>query len=268
MTAAEPACWKSIGSLQVSGGALRYALRGEGPVVVMLPKLGGSIEEWRHVASRLADYTVIAIDPPGHGGSAMAGPPPHVQTVGESAAAIAAGLDWLGVTRVSVVGCSLGGCIGIALAASYPDLVERLALVSVSLAGRMTLADLARRHAADPGFAADGKPLSRTAVDLAWFGPVSDLVADEQNASRAIMGPWLRPSERGVGRFGVAETLPRVRVPVLVINGSDSHYRQYEAVAARSLPAVRFALIPNSGPFVHQERAAETAGHLQDFLQS
>ncbi len=266
MTAVEPACWHDIGSLPVSGGTLRYAVRGQGPVVVMLPKLGGRLEEWRHVAPRLTGFTVIAIDPPGHGGSAMAGPPPHVQTVGETAAAIVAGLDMLGITRVSVVGCSLGGCIGIALAALWPELVERLALVSVSLAGRMTLDDLARRHAADPGFTVDGQPLPRSAVDLASFGPMSDLVVAEQNASRAVAGPWLRPSERGVGRFGIGETLPRVRVPVLVVNGSDSHYRRYEPIAASSLLSVRFALIPESGPFTHQERPEETARHLQDFL--
>ena len=266
MTTAAPPVWDAVGHLPVSGGALRYAVRGEGPVVVMLPKLGGRLEEWRDVAPRLSGVTVIAIDPPGHGGSAMSGPPPHVQTVGETAAAIAAGLDTLGVTRAAVVGCSLGGCIGIALAASWPDLVERLALVSVSLAGRMTLDELARRHAGDPGFAADGRPLPRSAADLAFFGPVSDLVAAEQDASRAAAGPWLRPSERGVGRFGIAEALPRVRIPVLVVNGSDSYYRRYEPVAARSLVSVRFALIPGSGPFVHQERGAETARPLAAFL--
>ncbi len=266
MMAVEPAGWRSTGHLAVSGGCLRYAVRGEGPVVVMLPKLGGRLEEWRHVALLLTGFTVIAIDPPGHGGSEMAGPPPHVQTVGESAAAIAAGLDSLGITRISVVGCSLGGCIGIAMAVFWPELVERLALVSVSLAGRTTLSDLARRHAADPSFGTDGQPLPRAAADLARFGPISDLVAAEQNASRLVAGPWLRPSERGVGRFGIAETLPRVRAPVLVVNGSDSHYRRYEPVAARSLPSVRFALVPESGPFVHQERSAETTRHLQDFL--
>ncbi len=268
MIAGKTACWDETGHVQVSGGSLRYAVRGEGPVVVMLPKLGGSLEEWRHVAAILAGFRVVAIDPPGHGGSVMAGPPPHVQTLFESAAAIAAALDGLGISQAAMVGCSLGGCIGIALAASCPELVDRLALVSVSLAGRMTLADLARRHAADPGFTADGRPLPRSAADLAGFGPMSGQVVAEQNRSRAVAGAWLRPSERGVGRFGVAETLPRVRVPVLVVNGSDSHYRRYVPTAAGSLAEVRFAVIPDCGPFVHQERPAETAAHLQPFLGS
>jgi pimeloyl-ACP methyl ester carboxylesterase len=261
--------WTVTGALPTSTCALRYAECGQGPVLVLLPKLGGWIADWRHVASHLAaTHRVIAIDPPGHGGSRMPGPPAYLHTVPESAAAILAGLDSLGIETCAIAGNSLGGCIGIAIAAFWPALVTRLALVGVSLAARMSLDAIAATDATQPpdAFAADGTPLPRSALSLSRLGPVSDDVLAENNASRAACGAWLRPSERGVGRMGMQEYLPRLTQPVLLINGSDSFYGKYAAVAERLIPRVQTITIPGAGPFVHQDHPETTARHLAAFL--
>jgi pimeloyl-ACP methyl ester carboxylesterase len=261
--------WTATGILPTSTCPLRYAECGDGPAVVLLPKLGGWIADWRHVAAHLAaSHRVIAIDPPGHGGSRMAGPPAYLHTVPESAAAIVAGLDSIGLDRFALAGNSLGGCIAIAIAALWPQLVTRLALVGVSLAGRMSLADIAATDAAQPpdAFAADGTPLPRAALSLSRFGPISDAVLAENTLSRAACGAWLRPSERGVGRMGVQDYLPRLTRPVLLLNGGDSYYLKYAAVAERLIADVRIVTIAGAGPFSHQDHPDVTACHLGSFL--
>jgi pimeloyl-ACP methyl ester carboxylesterase len=261
--------WTGAGFLATGTCALRYAECGSGPAVILLPKLGGWIADWRHVAASLAAaHRVIAIDPPGHGGSHMAGSPAYLQTVPESAAAVVAGLDSIGIDRFAIAGNSLGGCIAIAIAALWPDLVTRLVLVGVSLAGRMSLSDIAATDTNQPpdAFAADGTPLPRSAVSLSRFGPISEEVRAENNLSRAACGAWLRPSERGVGRMGMQEYLPRLSQPVLLLNGSDSFYRKYATVAERLIPRVQVVTIPGAGPFPHQDHPQITAGHMAAFL--
>jgi len=261
--------WTSGGLLECGAGRLRYVEAGSGPPVVLLPKLGGWIAEWQEVARDLAaHHHVIAIDPPGHGGSLMPPPPPYIQSVAESAAAIAAGLDSIGVETFSLCGVSLGGCISIALAAFWPERVKRLALLSVSLAKRMSQAELAARDAVimPSAFDASGFPLPRTAADFAAFGPMRPETVAAQNVSRAAAGRWLRPSERGAGRFGMAEHLPRVMAPCLVINAVESLYVKYIPVAQQGLKHVQFATIEDSGPFMHEEQPQATAALLRAFL--
>lgn len=80
---------------------------GEGPPLVLLPKLGGWIADWHKVAPLIAPgRKIIAIDPPGHGGSRMNGRAPEIMTVPESAAMILAVLDMLelGAAISSVIG--------------------------------------------------------------------------------------------------------------------------------------------------------------------
>jgi len=261
--------WTTTGVLPTGTCALRYAECGIGSALVLLPKLGGWIADWRHVAARLAStHRVIAIDPPGHGGSQMPGPPAYLQTVPESAAAIAAGLDSIGIDSFAIAGNSLGGCIAIAIAALWPNLVTRLALVGVSLAARMSLATIAATDASQPSdaFAADGTPLPRSALSLSRLGPVSEAVLAENNLSRAACGRWLRPSERGVGRMGMQDYLPRLTQPVLLINGADSFYLKYAQTAERLIPDVRAIAIQGAGPFPHQDDPEATAGHIAAFL--
>src|SRR3546814_8990071 len=96
------------------------------------------------------------MDLPGHGGSEWLGRPPHVQTVAESAAIILAALSDLGVDRFTVAGNSLGGVIGVTMAARYPERVAGVILASVSMLAGQTRAALdAVEEARDPAVRTD-----------------------------------------------------------------------------------------------------------------
>jgi pimeloyl-ACP methyl ester carboxylesterase len=236
--------------------------------VVLLPKVGGWAADWRHVAALLAeDRRVIVLDLPGHGGSTMPGPAPYAQSPVSSAYAVLATLAGLGVGPRHLVGTSLGGIVAAMVSLVEPASSLSLALVSVSLGGQLTPAqmrasDAAVRH----HFDAHWSPLPRGLDGAERFGLTDPAIAAEQDASRAAAGAWVRASERGAGMLGLRDHLHRITVPTLVLGGTRGMYVKYEATARELIPGVTVRSIPDSGAFVLQERPRETADALRRHL--
>jgi pimeloyl-ACP methyl ester carboxylesterase len=112
----------------VHGRSVSYMEAGEGPVLLLVHGIAGSCENWREVVEPLARrHTVIAPDFPGHGASeAGAGD----YSIGALAAGLRDLLLTLGHERATVVGHSLGGGVAMQLAYQFPEMIERLVLVS------------------------------------------------------------------------------------------------------------------------------------------
>ncbi len=267
-----PSPWTGEGFVQRAAGRIHYVELGPKDSarepLVLLHKLGGWVEDWAAIAPMLArDRRVIAIDLPGHGQSLMRGPPPYVQTVPESAAMLKAVLDELELSRVTVAGSSLGGITGIVMASFWPDLVSRLALISVSLSVRRPYSALAAMDAeVRSNFGPRWEPIARSGKSVDRFGSVDPRINDAANRSRAKAGVWVRPSERGVAVAGVEDYLPRVAAPTLLIYADRGLYRQWEAVGRARLRQVTVERIADTGSFTHQEKPAETAAALNRFL--
>ena len=96
------------------------------PWVLMANSLGSDLRMWRPQADVLATrYRVVRYDMRGHGRSpAPAGPYALADLAGDALAL----LDRLGVERAHVVGLSLGGMVGLQLAATAPDRIDRMVL--------------------------------------------------------------------------------------------------------------------------------------------
>ncbi len=112
----------------IGGVEVYYKDEGQGPAILMVHGSQSTLKTWDHVAVPLVarGYRVIRYDVPPQG---LSGP------VSEEAARqlrpvdIAEGLlAQLGVSKITFVGVSSGGTLGIFLAAKRPDLVERLVL--------------------------------------------------------------------------------------------------------------------------------------------
>jgi pimeloyl-ACP methyl ester carboxylesterase len=109
-------------------GGMVYHVGGEGDPVVLVHGLAGGSANWCEVVPELVEtHRVIAVDLPGHAGSA---PLPRDATVGDFAAAVAAVLDAEGVDSALVAGHSFGGLVALRLAHARPELVRGLLLVS------------------------------------------------------------------------------------------------------------------------------------------
>lgn len=99
---------------------------GEGPTLVLIHGLGGSIATWEAVAPALASaHRVRAIDLPGFGLT----PPRSDYRLATHCGAIVAYLETLG-GPVSLIGNSTGGLLSEMVASERPELVERLVLVA------------------------------------------------------------------------------------------------------------------------------------------
>jgi pimeloyl-ACP methyl ester carboxylesterase len=105
-----------------------YVEVGAGPVLLLIHGMAGNRENWQAVIEPLAlGHTVVAPDLPGHGESA---PGAGDYSLGALATGLRDLLLALGHDRATLVGHSLGGGIAMQLAFQFPQLTERLVLVS------------------------------------------------------------------------------------------------------------------------------------------
>jgi pimeloyl-ACP methyl ester carboxylesterase len=119
----------ALGEQYVDVGGLRlcYQEQGVGEPVLILPGLGTSIDFWQLNAPVLAErFHVLALDLPGFGKSDK---PDASYDLAEICERIVAFLDAKGLQRVSIIGGSMGGHIGLLLALSHPERVDKLVMM-------------------------------------------------------------------------------------------------------------------------------------------
>lgn len=108
---------------------LYYRELGSGEPVLILHGLFGTGDNWMNVAKALSDRNrVILPDMPNHGASSHISRMDYVS----QARAVVEFMDGLGLERVRLIGHSMGGKAAMALALSYPERVERLAVMDIA----------------------------------------------------------------------------------------------------------------------------------------
>jgi pimeloyl-ACP methyl ester carboxylesterase len=107
---------------------MNFIEAGSGPVLLLIHGMAGTCANWESVIEPLAiDRTVIAPDFPGHGASAPGG---GDYSLGGLASSLRDLMLSLGHERATLVGHSLGGGVAMQFTYQFPEMVERLALVS------------------------------------------------------------------------------------------------------------------------------------------
>lgn len=113
--------------LDLHGDRVAYREAGTGETLLLIHGMAGSSATWRAVLPQLAKkYRVLAPDLLGHGASAK---PRGDYSLGAFAAWLRDLLDELGITRVTVIGQSLGGGVAMQFAYQHRDYCERLVLI-------------------------------------------------------------------------------------------------------------------------------------------
>ena len=108
---------------------LYYQSQGSGQPLIILHGLFGSSDNWRGLAKKLAvDVQVISVDLRNHGKS------PHSEKISydEMASDVIKLIKDLGLSKVDVIGHSIGGKVAMAMAASNAEKIRRLAIVDMA----------------------------------------------------------------------------------------------------------------------------------------
>jgi pimeloyl-ACP methyl ester carboxylesterase len=265
------------------GRAVTYVEAGEGPVLLLIHGMAGTFKNWDEVIEPLArNHTVIAPDLPGHGESAPGG---GDYSIGALAAGLRDLLVALGHQRVTLVGHSLGGGIAMQFAYQFPEMIERLVLVSSGGLGREVSPII--RAAALPGaelfISATagvgqrvGSALGR-GLGAVGLRPNAD-VAEVARGYASLADPTRRAafvatvrSVIGIGgqRVKAGERLYLAEaVPVLIIWGArdpliPSHHGEN---AHRSIPGSRLEVFEGVGHLPQLEAPSRFVAVLEAFL--
>ncbi len=115
-------------TVDVHGHPVSFIEAGSGPVLLLIHGMAGTCANWEAVIEPLAiNHTVIAPDFPGHGASAPGG---GDYSLGSLASGLRDLMLALGHERATLVGHSLGGGVALQFTYQFPEMVERLVLVS------------------------------------------------------------------------------------------------------------------------------------------
>ncbi|TXS54199.1 alpha/beta fold hydrolase [Streptomyces sp. t39] len=248
------------GSFEVDGRRLSYLdFGGPGPVLVALHGHFSEGADFAPLAEKLGSaWRVIALDQRGHGESDRAGDYERSGYVGD----VRAFLDHLGLTRVALLGHSLGGVNAYQFAARHPGRVTALvvedagAVCDIGLTFAKNLPPrVATRDGLVEALGAAAPYLERTFRERAEGWGFSFDAADTVRSQQALSGvhwhDWLS-----------------VRCPTLLVRGA--HSDELSASHARDMAAqrsVRLVELP-AGHVVHHDQPDAFAACVGEFLAS
>ncbi len=277
-----PGSWLEAAGLDpryetIGGRRLRYVRAGSGTAVVLVHGFGSSIYTWKDVIPALAArHDVVALDLPGFGESDRPADLSHEDFGG----AVTGLMDRLGIERAALVGNSMGGSTTAIVAAAAPGRVSRLVLLAAA------------------GF--NMEPQARPALvrlTTSWAAPVLGLLPgkrliverslrqvfhDDALVTEERVSEYLASAQRpgslaalrslgaslGVRPSRVADALPGIKAPTLVIWGDDDRWVPL-AHADRFVAAIagaRKVVIPACGHVPQEEKPAEVARLMLEFL--
>jgi pimeloyl-ACP methyl ester carboxylesterase len=114
---------------EIDGFQFHYQQRGYGPDLLLIHGIGSSTFCWRHVWRDLAkNYRVTVIDLPGFGLSSKL--PDAIYDLDRQTERLKTFLDRVHIKRTHILGVSMGAAIGMWLAATHPERVERVAAIA------------------------------------------------------------------------------------------------------------------------------------------
>jgi pimeloyl-ACP methyl ester carboxylesterase len=277
------ASFSTAQTVSVHGRRVSFLKAGEGPLLLLIHGMAGTAHNWEPVIEPLALHnTVVAPDFPGHGESEPGG---GDYSLGSLASGLRDLMISLGHERATLVGHSLGGGVALQFTYQFPEMVERLVLVSSGGLGPEVGAIL--RAAALPGAdlfihataGVGSKAGSLLGAGLARFGlrPNADL-AEVTRAYASLADPERRKAFLATLRAVVGTDGQRVAaldrlylaeaMPILIVWGDRdpiipvSHAR----AAHTQLPGSTLEIFEGAGHVPQLEEPGRFTAALQRFL--
>lgn len=270
----------------VHGYRRAFRMAGSGPALLLIHGIGDSNRTWDTVFPALAKtHTVIAPDLLGHGQSDK---PRADYSLGGFANAMRDLLVLLDVERVTVVGHSLGGGVALQFAYQYPQLCERIVLVSSGGLGAEVspLLRLAALPGAGAAITAAVLPPVRWPV-LTVFRAAAQLGLldrhEVREAGRVLHG--LRDASTRKAFLRTLRSVVDVRgqavssrdrlyltapIPMMLVWGTHDHILPvaHAHTAVEDLPGCHLQVVPQAGHLPHQTDPAGFVAAVEEFVNS
>lgn len=243
---------------------------GSGPDVVLIPGLASSRETWRRTAEQLRGrYRVHLVQVAG-----FAGEPPRANASGPVFDPVLADIDayCAGLPKPPVVmGHSLGGTLGLALAERHPDHLSKLMVVDalpffgVVMGGPSATPDSVRPMVEpmrkSTGGMSDAQTRAMMGAMVTGADDIDRVIAWGRASSPAVVGAAMADDATTDLRPGLAA----VRVPVTVLYESPLAYMvrsDYAPLGPKTLVEV-----PNSKHFIMYDQPARFDAEVDAFLK-
>ncbi|HEX9244876.1 MAG TPA: alpha/beta hydrolase [bacterium] len=225
------------------------------PRLVFVHGAGATGDTWD--LQRLAFPAAMAVDLPGHRGGG-----PGRRRIEDYAAWLRDTVDEQGWRPAVLAGHSMGGAIALAYALAFPEDLAGIVLIATGARLRVAPAILNGLQTDYPG-----------TVDLMirqFLAPG----ADPRLAARLTAAMLAVPAGVTVGdfqacdAFDVMARLGKIRIPVLVIGGSEDQMTppKYADYLEAHLPRARRVRIEGAGHMVHAERPREVNEAIRGFV--
>ena len=266
---------------EVNGIRLRYIKTGQGPVLVLLHTLRTQFDLFEKVVPELAeDFTVYALDLPGHGYSDI---PDTKYNAAFFADAVEGFLEALHLNDVMLAGVSIGGAIPLIVAARHNPRVARVVAINPydyaqgrGMARSSLLARLVVKAAGVP-------VLGETVMRLRNFFIMKNILEGGVSDPRSIPPELLKEMYLTGNRKGhyrafisllrnaeswqtATRDYARIKVPVLFLWGNQDWARPDEREQDRRLVlGADMITVERGGHFLPLDRPDEVIRHLREF---
>jgi 3-oxoadipate enol-lactonase len=218
-------------------------------VLLMGGSLGTTLQMWDGQLPLTADLRVVRLDHRGHGLSPVPPGPYDIADLGRDVLEL---MDRLGLDRASYCGLSIGGMVGMWLAAHAPGRIDRLVLICTS--AYMPPAFTWRERAETVLAARSVEPIADAVVDR-WLTPEFAARRPDVRAGLRAMLAVTPPKGYAsccgaIERMDLRDRLAEIRARTLIVSGSDdpSTPVEHQRVIAQSIRGARHETV---GPAAH-----------------
>jgi len=268
-----------------TGSLLHYETYGDSwrPPLVFLHGFMGDASDWDVVISPLSgEYYCVALDLPGHGRSlhvkGRGDHPAQCYSLPETAEAVMAVVERECSAPATLIGYSMGGRVGLYLAARFPAACARLVVESAT-PGIADPKERSRRLERDERRARQLREGGLTDFLNGWYRqPIFETVSESPTRLASLIrkrsgnDPLVLAdvlTGMSVGRQEpLWNELPPFDIPVLLLAGErDEKYVKIIRDMGEALPRAAVEIIPGCGHTVHLEDPAEFALRLDRFIR-
>ena len=238
------------------------------PTLLLAGSLGSTLAMWEPQVAPLArGRRVVRLDLRGHGRSPQPPGPYAIEDLGRDVLAL---MDARAIERADWCGLSLGGMVGMWLAANAPERIRRLVLVCTS--AHLPPADGWRARAAAVRAAGTVEAVADAVVER-WLTPpfaaANPALRDELRAMLAASPPTgYAACCEAIAAMDLRPLLPRIAAPTLAIAGAEDLATPplHAATIAAGIPGARTETLSPMAHLGNVEQPEAVARLIADHL--